>query len=230
MSIMKSNFLILIFLVSFSLTGDDVTEYKAKYQFDSDEISITGIRELRKTNDAYELKFKASNFIVSMFFSSVFEIEDTGIKSLKYDINIKPKFLKRDQSIDFNYQNQEVISSGKNTWKSKFNSNEVTVDPLNAQIMIRKNLKHSLNSFSLNLINMQKGNIEKYNYVVTGKSACEFNEIDYNCIILERVRDGSNRKTTYYLAEELDFMFLKITDEGDDWKNTLELKEILSFG
>ena len=146
---MKSNFLILIFLVSFSLTGDDVTEYKAKYQFDSDEISITGIREFRKTNDAYELKFKASNFIVSMFFSSVFEIEDTGIKSLKYDINIKPKFLKRDQSIDFNYQNQEVISSGKNTWKSKFNSNEVTVDPLNAQIMIRKNLKHSLNSFSL---------------------------------------------------------------------------------
>ena len=76
----------------------------------------------------------------------------------------------------------------------------------------------------------KKGNIEKYNYVVTGKSACEFNEIDYNCIILERVRDGSNRKTTYYLAEELDFMFLKITDEGDDWKNTLELKEILSFG
>ena len=31
-------------------------------------------------------------------------------------------------------------------------------------------------------------------------------------------------------AEELDFMFIKITDVSDEWVNTLELKEILSFG
>ena len=57
-----------------------------------------------------------------------------------------------------------------------------------------------------------------------------FKEKVYNCSILERLREGSSRKTTYYLAKELDYMFLKITDVSEDWTNTLELKEILSFG
>jgi len=48
--------------------------------------------------------------------------------------------------------------------------------------------------------------------------------------MLERIKEGSSRKTTYYLAEELDFMFIKITDVSEEKKNTLELKEILSFG
>tara|TARA_B100000678_G_scaffold279075_1_gene274427 strand:+ start:234 stop:911 length:678 start_codon:yes stop_codon:yes gene_type:complete len=222
--------ILLTFFISFSIFSDDITLYKAKYQFDSDEISITGIREFKKTNDGYELKFRASNIVASMFFSSVFSIDEYGIKSSKYEIKIRPKFLKRDQSIDFNYKTQVIESNGRNEWKSDLNINDVTIDPLNAQIMIRKNLKENINNFSLNLINMQEGGIEKFDYIVTGTEKCEFKEKVYNCSILERLREGSSRKTTYYLAKELDYMFLKITDVSEDWTNTLELKEILSFG
>ena len=222
--------ILLTFFISFSIFSDDITLYKAKYQFDSDEISITGIREFKKTNDGYELKFRASNIVASMFFSSVFSIDEYGIKSSKYEIKIRPKFLKRDQSINFNYKTQVIESNGRNEWKSDLNINDVTVDPLNAQIMIRKNLKENINNFSLNLINMQEGGIEKFDYIVTGTEKCEFKEKVYNCSILERLREGSSRKTTYYLAKELDYMFLKITDVSEDWTNTLELKEILSFG
>ena len=222
--------ILLTFFISFSIFSDDITLYKAKYQFDSDEISITGIREFKKTNDGYELKFRASNIVASMFFSSVFSIDEYGIKSSKYEIKIRPKFLKRDQSIDFNYKTQVIESNGRDEWKSDLNINDVTVDPLNAQIMIRKNLKENINNFSLNLINMQEGGIEKFDYIVTGTEKCEFKEKVYNCSILERLREGSSRKTTYYLAKELDYMFLKITDVSEDWTNTLELKEILSFG
>ena len=222
--------ILLTFFISFSIFSDDITLYKAKYQFDSDEISITGIREFKKTNDGYELKFRASNIVASMFFSSVFSIDEYGIKSSKYEIKIRPKFLKRDQSIDFNYKTQVIESNGRNEWKSDLNINDVTVDPLNAQIMIRKNLKENINNFSLNLINMQEGGVEKFDYIVTGTEKCEFKEKVYNCSILERLREGSSRKTTYYLAKELDYMFLKITDVSEDWTNTLELKEILSFG
>ena len=222
--------ILLTFFISFSIFSDDITLYKAKYQFDSDEISITGIREFKKTNDGYELKFRASNIVASMFFSSVFSIDEYGIKSSKYEIKIRPKFLKRDQSINFNYKTQVIESNGRNEWKSDLNINDVTVDPLNAQIMIRKNLKENINNFSLNLINMQEGGVEKFDYIVTGTEKCEFKEKVYNCSILERLREGSSRKTTYYLAKELDYMFLKITDVSEDWTNTLELKEILSFG
>ena len=53
----------LIILAVFSYTVfSDLPLYSAKYNFESDEISITGIRELVKEGDIYELKFSASNF------------------------------------------------------------------------------------------------------------------------------------------------------------------------
>tara|TARA_B100001173_G_C15819513_1_gene475595 strand:- start:7 stop:687 length:681 start_codon:yes stop_codon:yes gene_type:complete len=220
----------LAFLISFNVIATEITEYKAKYQFDSEDISITGVREFSKIEKGYELKFKASNLIASMYFSSLFDINENEIKSTEYKIKIRPKFLNRDQQIDFNYQSSIIQSIGRNEWKSTFNINESTLDPLNAQIMIRKNIKNGLSKFSLNLINMREGGIEKYDYLVADIITCSFGESSYKCVVLERTKRDSTRKTTYYLAEDLDFMFIRITDVSDEWKNTLELKEILSFG
>jgi len=217
-------------LISINVYASEITEYKAKYQFDSEEISITGIREFSKIDNGYELKFRASNLVARMYFSSLFDINENGIKSSKYEIRIRPRFLKRDQQIDFDYQSSIVKSVGRNEWESSFNVYEAAVDPLNAQIMIRKNIKNGMNKFSLNLINMKEGGIEKYSYQVSDIAKCSFDQSIYKCVVLERIREGSSRKTTYYLAEELDFMFIKITDVSEEWNNTLELKEILSFG
>ena len=220
----------LALLISFNVLATEITEYKAKYQFDSEEISITGVREFSKIDTGYELKFKASNLVASMYFSSLFDINENGIKSSKYEIKIRPKFLKRNQQIDFDYQSSTVKSVGRNEWESTFNTYEAAVDPLNAQIMIRKNIKNGVDEFSLNLINMKEGGIEKYDYKISDITSCSFKQSNYKCVVLERLKEGSTRKTTYYLAEELDFMFIKITDVTEEWTNTLELKEILSFG
>ncbi len=227
---MMNKILSLSLLISFNILATEITEYKAKYQFDSEEISITGIREFSKIDKGYELKFKASNLVASMYFSSLFDINENGIKSSKYEIKIRPKFLKRSQQIDFDYQSSTVKSVGRNEWESPFNSYEAAVDPLNAQIMIRKNIKNGVDEFSLNLLNMKEGGVEEYNYKVLDTTSCSFKQSDYKCVVLERFKEGSTRKTTYYLAEELDFMFIKITDVSEEWTNTLELKEILSFG
>ncbi len=220
----------LALLISFNVLATEITEYKAKYQFDSEEISITGVREFSKIDKGYELKFKASNLVASMYFSSLFDINENGIKSSKYEIKIRPKFLKRNQQIDFDYQSSTVKSVGRNDWVSAFNTSEAAVDPLNAQIMIRKNIKNGVDEFSLNLINMKEGGVEKYDYKVSDITSCSFKQSSYKCVVLERLKEGSTRKTTYYLAEELDFMFIKITDVTEESTNTLELKEILSFG
>ena len=110
----------LAFLMSCNAFATEITEYKAKYQFDSEEISIIGVREFSKVEKGYELKFKASNLVARMYFLSLFDINENGIKSSKYEIKIRPKFLKRDQEIDFNYQSLVVQSIGRNEWKSTF--------------------------------------------------------------------------------------------------------------
>ena len=68
-----NRFLFLMYFFCGAMIATEVTQYKAKYQFDSEEISISGIREFKKNNDGYELKFRASNIVASMFFISEFD-------------------------------------------------------------------------------------------------------------------------------------------------------------
>ena len=49
-------------------------------------------------------------------------------------------------------------------------------------------------------------------------------------LITIRSRLNSDRKVTYYLAEELEHMFIKIIDASPERTNTLKLLEVLSLG
>ncbi len=227
---MRYKILILpLFYLSY-INGYDLSEYEAKYKFDSDEISITGIREFKKNQNGYEISFNASNLLASLFFSSNFSINNDKVNSKTYDVKIRPKFLKRNQSIVFNQQQGFVESNGQTSWIFEFDNSSMLLDPLNVQIMIRTLIKKGLDRFDLDIIDMQKGGYKKYTYVVQKNEKCVFDGTEYNCIILERYRENSERIVKYYLAKELDYMFVKIIDISPDKTNKLELKEILSFG
>ena len=71
---------------------------------------------------------------------------------------------------------------------------------------------------------------KEYDFVVIGIEMCVFNVEKINCIVLQRSREGSDRKVTYFLMEKYEYMFLKIIDINPERKNTLNLEEILSFG
>ena len=92
---MKYKVLIFSFLYLCHLNGYELSEYEAKYKFDSNEISITGIREFKKTQNGYEIRFNASNLLASLFFSSKFSINKDVVNSKTYDVKltIKLRFI-----------------------------------------------------------------------------------------------------------------------------------------
>ncbi len=227
---MKYRKILFALIFAINVSSNDIPFYSAKYKFESDEIKITGVREFKKNNDAYEMTFNASNLIASMNFSSEFQISNDKVYSKKYNIKIKPKFLNRDQSINFDYTNNIIESSGEKKWKESMDLNKIILDPLNAQIMIRTFVKKGIKKFSLNIIDMQQGGSKKYFFKVKSVQDCIFNESTLSCHIVERVRDGSRRKVQYYLAEELEYMFIKILDKSPEATNKLELQEVLSLG
>ena len=227
---MKYKKILFILIFTANISSNDVPFYSAKYKFESDEITITGVREFKKNNDAYEMTFNASNLIASMNFSSEFQISNDKVYSKKYNITIKPKFLNRDQLINFDYTNNIIESSGEKKWKESIDLNKIILDPLNAQIMIRTFVKKGTKKFSLNIIDMRQGGSKKYFFKVKSVQDCIFNESTLTCHIVERVRDGSRRKVEYYLAEELGYMFIKILDKSPEATNKLELQEVLSLG
>ena len=226
---MKLN-LIILFVTVFGVNAFELPYYEAKYKFESDEINITGIRKFNKNPEGYEIEFQASNLFAGMNFSSLFDFENYKVIPKSYDVKIKPKFLDRDQFIKFDYMNNQIVSTGSNKWSESINKDLLIMDPLNVQIMIRTLVKDNKTEFSLNIIDMQKGGFKKYDFEVLGNEICLFNNEEINCVVLQRSREGSNRKVTYYLVEKYEYMFLKIVDINPERKNTLSLVEILSFG
>ena len=226
---MKLNLIILLVTV-FSVNAFELPYYEAKYKFESDEINITGIRKFNKNSEGYEIEFQASNLFAGMNFSSLFDFEDYKVIPRSYDVKIKPKFLDRDQFIKFDYMNNQIVSTGSNKWSEIINKDLLIMDPLNVQIMIRTLVKDDKTEFSLNIVDMKKGGFKEYDFEVMGNEMCVFNNEEINCVVLQRSREGSNRKVTYYLMEKYEYMFLKIVDINPERKNTLSLVEILSFG
>ena len=224
-------FYLFILLASiFSVNAIELPYYEAKYNFESDEINITGVREFKKNSEGYEIKFQASNLFVGMSFSSLFDIEDSKVIPKSYDVKIRPKLLNRDQFIEFDYINNDILSKGSNSWSESLKNNILIMDPLNVQIVIRTLIKQNKKRFSINIVDMQKGGYKEYDFEVLGNEKCIFNEEELNCVVLQRSREKSNRKVTYYLMEKYEYMFLKIIDINPERKNTLNLLEILSFG
>jgi hypothetical protein len=218
-----------LLLLPFNFLLSEIPAYSAKYNFESDEISITGIREYKKSSNGNEIKFEASNLFASLFFSSKFKINENVVVPNTYDIKIRPKFLNRDQSIKFNYEDNIINSIGINIWETSLSENNI-FDPLNVQIMIRNSVKNGLKEFNLNIIDMENGGFKTYSFRLVNNEECEFNNKKYNCYVIERTHENSKRKVVYYLAEGLEFMFLKIIDSSPERINKLELREILSFG
>ena len=218
-----------LLLLPFNFLLSEIPAYSAKYNFESDEISITGIREYKKSSNGNEIKFEASNLFASLFFSSKFKINENVVVPNTYDIKIRPKFLNRDQSIKFNYEDNIINSIGINIWETSLSENNI-FDPLNVQIMIRNSVKNGLKEFNLNIIDMENGGFKTYSFRLVNNEECEFNNKKYNCYVIERTQENSKRKVVYYLAEGLEFMFLKIIDSSPERINKLELREILSFG
>ena len=227
---MKFNLILLLLIAFNNIKADSINEYSAKYFYKSDEISIKGIRKLEIRDGKYSLNFKAKNLLASMRVGSEFNINEGVLKTNSYSIRVKPSFVNRDQDIKFDYIANIIESTGREEWEEDLDTSGEILDPLNAQIKIRINLISGLEKFSINLLEIESGKVEENFYEVVGKEVFTFNEIDYECIKLKRIRETDDRETIYYIAPDLNFMFLKIVDTGKDRNQTLELIEILSLG
>ncbi|NCX42557.1 MAG: hypothetical protein EBX14_05075 [Proteobacteria bacterium] len=223
---------LLLIIFTVNLSSSVIPEYKAKYKFERDDFSITGIRELKKSNnDDFIFKFNANTLlIVSMNFESIFEIKDTKIISKNYEVKIRPKSVDRDQKISYDYDNFKINSSGRNSWVAPLDQTAFLTDPLNAQIQIRLNLISGMKRFYINVIEMETGESQENLYELDGEAICTLQDKNYDCVILKRFRESDDRITTYYLIPELAYMFYKVIDESPEEYQKLELKELLSFG
>ena len=236
-NMISKRIILFILLSPISLNGDEVADYKAEYLFETGDFSVTGIRELitDEENEIARITFNAKTKIVKLFFESSFVINKGSIISKKYIANVRALLIKRNQSIIYDNINQNIKSSGQNKWDINYADDIDILDPLNAQVQMRLNVKDmheskEYNSFEIALQDIRNGNIEVNTYKFSRNDIYTFNEKNYESIVIKRVRDQDSRITEYHLVPELGYLIMEVVDIGAEATQTLKLQKILSLG
>ncbi|MFL2720952.1 MAG: hypothetical protein ACJ0E6_00555 [Gammaproteobacteria bacterium] len=223
--------LIPVLLLSLTINAE-VKNYSAEYEFISEEITIAGTRALDINEGLGSLSFKAKNILASMFFESKFKVIDGKVISDSYKVRIKPKFVNRDQELVFNHENNTISSSGRDNWIVEVGKNIQILDPLNSQIQLKLNIANNINNFSLNLIDLENGELESYQYIVDGVKTIEFKDELYDCMVIKRIKldSDSNKVTLYFISKDLGYMFIQVQESSEKREQELQLIELLSLG
>ena len=223
--------LIPVLLLSLTINAE-VKNYSAEYEFISEEITIAGTRTLDINEGLGSLSFKAKNILASMFFESKFRVIDGKVISDSYKVRIKPKFVNRDQELVFNHENNTISSNGRDNWIVEVDKNIQILDPLNSQIQLKLNLANNINNFSLNLIDLENGELESYQYIVDGVNTIEFKDELYDCMVVKRIKldSGSEKVTLYFVSKDLGYMFIQVQESSEKREQELQLIELLSLG
>jgi len=236
-NMISKRIILFILLSPISLNADEVADYKAEYLFETGDFSVTGIRELitDEENEIARITFNAKTKIVKLFFESSFVINKGSIISKKYIANVRALLIKRNQSIIYDNINQNIKSSGQNKWDINYADDIDILDPLNAQVQMRLNVKDmheskEYNSFEIALQDIRNGNIEVNTYKFSRNDIYTFNEKNYESIVIKRVRDQDSRITEYHLVPELGYLIMEVLDTGAEATQTLKLQKILSLG
>ncbi len=236
-NMISKRIILFILLSPISLNGDEVADYKAEYLFETGDFSVTGIRELitDEENEIARITFNAKTKIVKLFFESSFVINKGSIVSKKYIANVRALLIKRNQSIIYDNINQNIKSSGQNKWDINYADDIDILDPLNAQVQMRLNVKDmheskEYNSFEIALQDIRNGNIEINTYKFSRNDIYTFNEKNYESIVIKRVRDQDSRITEYHIVPDLGYLIMEVLDIGAEATQTLKLQKILSLG
>ena len=219
---------LLFLLIARDLTAQEVPDYKGEYVFTNSRVTMTGIRELitHEEDGKRTIQFNAKFPLGRIKIISNFTEVNNLITSSKYFVDVKWTLISDKRTLKFDQATRILTSTGKFKWSQDLLKNENVFDPLNVQIQIRKNVIAGMKKFSLMLPDLKSGAIEKNNYKIVENEKFEVEGINYQCIVVERIRLQDDRTTRYFLAPELDYLIIKVEDEDQDGDTSLELKKL----
>ena len=223
--------IIFLSLVTFLSASENIYEYKIRFKI-KNVISLDGIKELTsKGNDTFNIVFTGKNRMLNAELNQEAEFKYLNSKVFPQYYSQKIKVPLRGvlkQTIEYDFKNQKIASTGDVNWVIDFLGESTPLDPVSSGFQIRENVKKGLTNFDINLIKLDEGLIYKSSYSVVGEEVLEIKDTKYPCIVLERI--ANERKTLYYVAKTLDFILIKVEDDRKERMLSIEAEKILSFG
>jgi hypothetical protein len=83
---------------------------------------------------------------------------------------------------------------------------------------------------TLFLPNLKNGEIESNEFMLVQAESLVIDGIEYECAVVQRIRENENRVTKYWFAKSLDYSLVKTVDVDDNGTVEMTMTKLLSFG
>ena len=221
---------LLLFISLMSLCAQaKVTPFKAEFLFKGPVLTLTTVREMSVDNNLGRFTFSGKNAIGNLKISSTFSINNDGLESLDYEFRARAALIiNRKQKLVFD---ENIASSGDHDWViSKDSISNKILDPLTAQLALASKIAQGKQEVTLFLPNLKNGEIESNEFMLVQAESLVIDGIEYECAVVQRIRENENRVTKYWFAKSLDYSLVKTVDVDDNGTVEMTMTKLLSFG
>jgi len=221
----------LLFFVSFMplFTHAEVTPFKGEFLFKGPVLTLTTVREMNIDNNLGRFTFSGKNAIGNLKISSTFSINNDELESLDYEFRARAALIiNRKQNLVFD---ENITSSGDHDWVIAQDSvSNKILDPLTAQLALASKIAQGKEEVTLFLPNLKNGEIESNDFMLVQAESLIIDGIEYECAVVQRIRENDNRITRYWFAKSLDYLLVKTVDVDDNGTVEMTMTKLLSFG
>jgi len=206
-----------------------VTPFKAEFLFKGPVLTLNTVRELSVDNNLGRFTFSGKNAIGNLKISSTFSINNDELGSLDYEFRARAALIiNRKQKLVFD---KNIASSGDHDWViSKESISNKILDPLTAQLALASKIAQGKQEVTLFLPNLKNGEIESNEFMLVQAESLVIDGIEYECAVVQRIRENDNRVTKYWFAKSLDYLLVKTVDVDDNGTVEMTMTKLLSFG
>lgn len=197
----------------------------ANYNFTvEDKYNGSATRTLSKSGNAwkYDVKARVAG-VASAAQSSTFTINGNNVSPSKASTTYKLFGIGRTHKLDFNPSTKKVVSNyrGKST---TMDMAQQAFDDLSLEVQIRQDLLNG--KFSGNYYMAKKDKVEETPFKKSGNTQVTVPAGTFDTVRVDRVHDGNNRSTSFWLAPSLDYLPVKVSQINDGKKMDLELTKV----
>ncbi|MGO2020531.1 DUF3108 domain-containing protein [Psychrobacter sp.] len=197
----------------------------ANYSFTvEDKYKGTATRTLSKSGSTWKYNVSARVAgVASASQNSTFTINGNNVSPSKASTTYKLLGIGRTHKLDFNSSTKKVVSNykGKST---TLNMSQQAFDDLSLEVQIRQDLLNG--KFSGNYYMAKKDKIEKTPFKKSGSSKITVPAGTFDTVRVDRVHDDNSRSTSFWLAPNLDYLPVKVSQVNDGKKMDLELTKL----
>lgn len=204
--------------------GTRPAPFKARYKATYSGMGVSADRSLQQRADgSWEYRFDAKSWLAEINERSLFHWGTDGLL-VPRQYTYQRRVLGRNRDIELNFDWRNKVATSVSKDKSRqIPLTDSVFDKLSYQLQLRQDLINRKSEFDYQVVDGSR--LKTYTFAVTGEERLDTAAGPLNTIVVERVREDSERSTILWFARDWDYLLVRIQqveEDGQDYEINLD--------